>query len=336
MRAEPVLLAAGSALCLAALCTVLIAPAAALTGWLAAAVAAAALPTGALAFLLLMRLVPGSWGEAMRLSAEAAVLLTPATLLLFLPVLLGVRWIYPWAAAPPPGFRGALLAPVPFIVLALARFALVLVIGRRMRARRRTTATAAIGLLLLGFLTLPVSSQWLMSLAPDFTSGAFGLQFLARELVIAWSALLLLRLSVGRTPPQPGVLGGVLLALLVGWGYLAFMTFLVGWSSNLPEQVGWFAGRSGGWDAAEIAFSLLAALPAALLASDGIRRSPRRLRPLAVLTLIGQLVELGWTALPGTGAWGLVGYVAALAGIACLAAVALPRALRRRISERTS
>lgn len=334
MRAKPVLLAAGTALCLAALAMVLIAPTAALTGWLAAAVAATALPSGALAFVLLMRLVPGSWGEAMRLSAETAVLLAPSTLLLFVPVLIGLWWIYPWAATPAPGFRGAMLAPIPFILLALTRFALGIEVGRRMRARRRTTATAAIGLLLLGFLTLPVSTQWLMSLAPDFTSGAFGLQFLARELVIAWSALLLLRLAIGRTPPQPGVLGGVLLALLVGWGYLAFMTFLVGWSSNLPEQVGWFAARSGVWDAAEIAFALLAAIPVALLASDGIRRSARWLRPLAALALLGQLVELGWTALPGTGPWGLAAYLAALAGIVCLAVAALPHALHRRIGKR--
>ena len=334
VRAERPLLLVGAALALATIAAAVAAPEAVLTGWRAAAVAAAALPLGALMLLAAMRLVPGAWSEAMRPAVEGATLLTPAALIAFLPVLVGLWRIDPWANAAPAGVRGVLLSPAVAVAVALAEFALAIVLAARIRMRRRSAATAALGLVALAPLTHLAAIQWLMSLAPDHASASIGLQFILRALIVAWCALLILRLGIGRAPRATGVLGGVLLALLVAWAYLAFMAYLVDWSSNLPENAAWYAARAN-WSGAALAFMLLHALPALALFAAPLRRSPRHLRRLAAIVLLGQLTELAWIALPGTGAAGILAYTAGLGALTCLTAAALPLALRRRIRART-
>ena len=84
-RSEARLLIVGGLSAGAALALCLIDPAAALTGWLGAAVAFAAIPAGALCLMAMMRLIPGAWGESLRLTCEAGTLLAlPAPLLLLL------------------------------------------------------------------------------------------------------------------------------------------------------------------------------------------------------------------------------------------------------------
>src|SRR5438067_912327 len=52
---------------------------------------------GSLALVFLHHLVGGNWGLAVRRPAEAAAMTLPLLLLLFLPILLGARFLYPWA-----------------------------------------------------------------------------------------------------------------------------------------------------------------------------------------------------------------------------------------------
>src|SRR5256885_2965307 len=52
---------------------------------------------GSLALVFLHHLVGGSWGLAVRRPAEAAAMTLPLLLLLFIPILFGARFLYPWA-----------------------------------------------------------------------------------------------------------------------------------------------------------------------------------------------------------------------------------------------
>lgn len=52
---------------------------------------------GSLALLMLHRLVGGNWGRVIRRPLEAAAATLPALAVLFVPIILGMGWLYPWA-----------------------------------------------------------------------------------------------------------------------------------------------------------------------------------------------------------------------------------------------
>lgn len=339
MRVEPrerALIGAGALLCAAALLLALVWPRAALTGWLGGAAALASIPAGALLLQLMMRLIPGAWGEELRLACEAGTLLAPLAAAAFVPVLLGATVLYPWATREPiSAFQGVWMGVVPFALRSILWFAFLIVVARAMRARRATGTVAAAGLVALPVLGALVTTDWLMTLAHDFASSGFGLQMLSLQVTIAFCALVLLRLSVGTPPKRLGVLGGLLLTLLLLCAYLQFMPFFILWSGNLPPGVAWYAARATpGWHAAEWTFGLLGGVPIAALLFARFRGDARWLRLLAGMALLGKLVEVAWFALPGPGLAGVLAYLLALAGLMPLGAVALILALRHRVATR--
>lgn len=336
LRRERFMILAGATLCGAVLLGSLWSPRAMLTGWLGGAVAFGAVPSGALLLMMMMRLIPGAWGEELRLSAEAATLLTPIAALAMLPVLIGMGTVYPWVSdrALHP-FQLVWLSPLPFVLRTLLRFGVQWGLGRRMRVRRHQTVTAAAGVVLMPVLTSLVAVDWLLSLEPDFASSAFGLEFLQREVTIAFCALLLLRLAGGRVPGRPGVLGALLLTLLLLSAYFLFLPFFVIWSSNLAPNVAWYAGRwSPEWEAIAWAFGLLGGVPLLALLFARVRKSATWLRLLSVAVLMSAVLQLAWIALPGRGAIAALAFCASVAGLGLIAAASLPVALRHRVRVR--
>src|ERR1043165_4892247 len=70
-----------------------------LLSYLASVVTVSAAPAGATGVLFFTYLVRGRWTEGLHVPITAAVMTTPVAGLLFLPVLLGMHWIYPWASS---------------------------------------------------------------------------------------------------------------------------------------------------------------------------------------------------------------------------------------------
>ncbi|GLV30259.1 hypothetical protein TomTYG75_27750 [Sphingobium sp. TomTYG75] len=335
---ERLMIMAGALICGAVLVGSLWSPRAVLTGWLGGAVAFGAVPSGALLLMMMMRLIPGIWGEELRLSTEAATLLTPLAALVMLPVLIGMAAIYPWAgdrSLHP--FQLFWLSPLPFMLRTVLRFGAQWALGHRMQRRQRQTATAGLGVVLMPILTSLVAVDWLMSLDPDFASSAFGLEFLQREVTIAFCALLFLRLASGRVPRRIGVLGALLLTLLLLSAYFLFLPFFVIWSSNLAPDVEWYARRwSPEWEVVAWSFGLLGGLPLLALLFARARESAGWLMPLSLAVLMSALLQLAWVALPGRGGLAALAFCTSTAGLGLIAAALLPMALRHRIRERLS
>ena len=116
------LLIVGAVLAAAALLLVVVAPAEALRGWLAAAFLWSGLPFGSLGLMMVMRLTGGRWTQALPPFLEAGALTLPLSLAAFVPVILGIGAIYPWAAAPLPGAKGIWLSPVQFVLRTLVLY----------------------------------------------------------------------------------------------------------------------------------------------------------------------------------------------------------------------
>lgn len=327
--------ALAAALLVAALALVLVDPRAALTGWLAASVAFAAVPAGSVCLLAMMRLIPGAWGEDLRLSCEAGSLLALPALAAFVPVMLGSALIYPWGRQPPgSAFQAFWLGPLAFALRTMAWFGLLWWASRELRARRRTGAVAAGGLVAFALLGSVVADDWLMALDARFASSAFGLQNLVLWVLLAFAVLLRLRLSVGRAPGHPAVLGGVLLTLLLLWAYIQFLTFFIAWSADMPDNARWYLARTGGWSAVAGLFGLLGGVPLLALLFPAVRGDPRRLGVACIAVIAGKLLEFAWFALPGSDAVGIAADVLASAGLVLATMAGFGLALRRRIGAR--
>jgi hypothetical protein len=338
VRASRLLVAVGALVCAAVLLGALRWPQAALTGWLAGATALACIPAGALVLTMMMRLIPGAWGEALRLSCEAAILLTPLAALAFVPVVLGLGGVYPWMhRAPASAFAANWLSPLGYVARTGLWFAVTGALGWAMIARRRTKVAAAAGLVAIPVLAHFVAVDWLMSRDPAFASSAFGLQVLSIMATAAFCAVVLSRHAAGARPFRCGVIGALLLTLLLIWAYLDFMAYLTVWSGNLPDSVGWYQARAqGGWGAEIWLMGLLGGVPLLLLLFATVRKSPRRLAVLCGAVLLSKAVEVVWLAVPPLGFAGALFGVAAVGGVGLLVAGLLPLALAARVRSRTA
>ncbi len=329
------MLFAAAAGAVASLALALIDPAAALTGWLGAAAAFAAIPAGSLCLLAMMTLIPGVWGEALRLTCEAGTLLALPALLAFVPVLLGMGVIYPWMIhGPQTPFQSVWLGPLPFALRTMLWFALLWSASGAIRARHRTRAVAAGALVAFPVLGSLVAIDWLMSLDLKLASSAFGLQILILSVTLAFAVLLLFRITLGGRPYRVGVSGGLLLCLLLMWAYIQFLTFFILWSPGLPDGAAWYGRRAGGWDAAEWAFALLGGWPLLALLLARFRRNAAWLARLCISVIAGKLIEFAWFALPGSGPLAVASFALAAAALASVTAVGLAVAMRRRIGTR--
>lgn len=95
-------------------------------------------------------------------------------------------------------------------------------------------------------------------------------------------------------------LGNLLLAFLMVNAYFAFSQFLIIWSGNLPSEITWYLRRLGaGWQWLALSVVVLQfAVPFALLLSRDLKRTPLRLRGIALLLLTMYLAHMYWMIVP--------------------------------------
>jgi hypothetical protein len=283
--------------------------------WLAAWWWAIGLMLGAMVNLWIHRLVGGAWGRTLQPVALAAASRLPWALLLFLPLVLGLRQLYPWAADPQRWAQGLARPAFPtfwlqpgVVGLRLALYgALWWWLSRPASLAGKGRAAAALVLYALSG-TL-ASVDLLMSLVPGWFSTAFGLVVLSGQ-ALGGTALGVWQLA--RWVPEgleaeaeAGVplardLGNLLLMWLMTWAYLAFMEFLIIWAENLPPEIAWYLPRlQSGWWWVGVALVLLQlALPLLALLQRGLKDRPRWLGAIALTLLLMQALNTAWLVLP--------------------------------------
>lgn len=283
---------------------------------------------GSLALLMLQHLTGGGWGMVIRRVLEAATRTLPLMLLLFLPILFGLRHIYPWTDrakyAHEPSMLDKIdryLNPTFFTIRALACFAIWLLLafllnkwsraqdtGSDNAAAKKMRVLAGPGMVLFILTSTVAAIDWVMSISPEWSSTIFGLLFVASFALSALAfAIAIVALLSDREPMAEVVaplhfhdLGKLMLALVMLWAYFAYSQFLIIWSGNLPEEIVWYQPRiHGGWGAVAIALVVLHfAFPFAFLLSRSIKRNPHRLVLVAVLILIMRVIDLIWMIAP--------------------------------------
>jgi hypothetical protein len=119
------------------------------------------------------------------------------------------------------------------------------------------------------------------------------------------------------------------------WAYTAFSQFLIIWSGNLTDEIGWYERRiRGGWQ--WIALGIVVchfALPFLLLLSREVKQQIRYLALLAAALLIMRFVDMIWNVDPAFDRAGLRFHwmdLAAAVGVGGIWIAAFVAQLKRR------
>jgi hypothetical protein len=285
----------------------LIDPTTMLASYLTAWTVVSAIAVGALGVLLTSYLVRGGWTEDLHDPLIAAILAIPAVALLFIPIVVGMRWLYPWVsdAGALPAFKSIYLTPWFFASRAICYFAiwtaLAVWAARAFGDDSAMMRAASAGLIIWTLTVSWAGIDWLESIEPEFHSSIYGL-FAIDFYLLAGLAFGLLMLIVSHRPCRMSIsaYSAVLLSVLLLWAYMHAMQYIIIWTGNIPEEVVWYLKRlDGGWG---VAFWLLIfgqfILPFFTLLSEKNRSSRLVLLWLAVGTLALRLLEAAVLILP--------------------------------------
>ena len=284
---------------------------------------------GFLGILLLMHMVGGKWGVAIRRFCEAGAATLPFMAILLIPILLNMDalygWVLPEARNDPLVQSKTLYLNMPFFVIRSAIYFGVFLlyihlIRKRSQALEGSTFESGVTrlkrLCAPGVVVFIVTSSfaaidWIMSIEPDWFSSVYGATFLVGSAISAMLISIIGLLLWKRyaqdseviTPAHFHDLANMVLMFTALWGYLAFSQYLIIWAGDLPDETGWYFRRlNGGWQYLAIVLVIFHfVLPLFLLLMRDIKRSFGALMAVCVMFLAARFVDVYWLIIP---AWG--------------------------------
>jgi hypothetical protein len=288
----------------------LIDPKTMLASYLAAWIAASAVPVGAIAVLFTSFLVRAGWTRDLHEPLTAAALTIPVAAVLFIPVLVGMAWIYPWVSDPNslPAFKAAYLTPWFFVLRAVLYFAIwtALAVWAALAYRNEAAMMRAgsVGLIVWTLNSSWAGVDWMETVEPHFHSSIYGLFAIDFYLLagLAFGIVVVLTLRRPRQMDNASY-SATLLSVLLLWAYMHAMQYIIIWTGNIPEEVVWYLKRlDGGWAFALWGLYILQfVLPFFALLSETVRARTTALLSLAVLTLAMRQLEAVVLILPPLG-----------------------------------
>jgi hypothetical protein len=286
------------------------------------------LALGALFWVMLQHLTRSGWSVVVRRLGETLAATLPVLAVLFIPILIGVRYLYHWADVEALTHNDLLqhkqpYLNVPFFVLRAAVYLTVWVALAEFFFRRslqqdatgdvrltlRMQKVSAPAMILFAFTVTFASFDWLMSLNAGWYSTIFGVYYFSGGVVGFFALLIVVALLLQRAGRLTHVitsehyhdLGKLLFAFVVFWAYIAFSQYMLIWYANIPEETTWYLARQTG-DWTTISLTLLFGhfvLPFLLLLSRFPKRRPRLLLVPAAWMLIMHWLDIYWLVMPG-------------------------------------
>ena len=282
---------------------------------------------GCLALGMVHQLSGGAWGVVARRPIGAAARVLPVMTLLFLPIVFGMRHLYPWTHADLVARDEVLQAKqlylnIPFFLIRAAVYFIAwnavsfflnawsLEQDRTddLQIARRMQRLSAGGLVAYGLTITFASFDWLMSLEPHWFSTIYGVLIIGGQGLTGLAFLIIVLVWLGRRPPLDRIivpahfhdLGNLLLAFVMLWAYFSFSQYLITWAGNLPEEIAWYLHRQHtSWRIVGAGLVLFHfAVPFALLLSRTVKREPQMIVRVAIGIMIVRLVDLFWLIAP--------------------------------------
>ncbi len=287
------------------------------------------LTLGSLGLLMLQHLTGGHWGIIIRRPLEAASRNIWLVLLMFVPIVLGMKSLYrAWLdpeklkAEPLSAYQQGYLTSAGFLGRAVLYFAIWGALvwlfnswsreqdqNREDRAlRRRLKLLAGPGIILYVLAMTFAAIDWVMSLSPHWASTIYGFIFVAGQAITAMSFMIIVVAALSNYEPYAGIiqerhlhdLGKLLFAFNMLWAYFDFSQLLIIWSGNQPEEISFYRTRLyGGWGVVAVIVLIFSfALPFLVLLSRDIKRSASLISKVAIWMILMRLVDLFWMTRP--------------------------------------
>lgn len=283
---------------------------------------------GSMAILMLRHLTKGGWGMIIRRILGAAMRTLPLLAVLFVPVILGMPYLYKWDNAAEIAksehlrhITSTYLTPRGFIIRAIIYIGiwnlLCYLLTRWSRQQdtppvrdnsNRFKALSGPGLILYAFTISFAAIDWIMSIDPSWISTIYGLVILIGQLLTAMCFAVVVERILYRYEPMSQLLkpehvhdhGKFMLTFIMVWAYFSYSQWLIIWAGNLPEEITWYMRRlHGGWGYVGLVLVVFGfVVPFILLLSRPFKRDITRLVWLAVWLLCIRYVDLFWIIEP--------------------------------------
>lgn len=293
------------------------------------------LTLGSLGLLMLQHLTGGKWGIVIRRPLEAASRNIWLMLLLFIPIVLGMKYLYSgneiesgWLNAPTSGdgalssFQQKYLTSGGFLVRAALYFLIWIALmwifnawSRRQdvnredrHLRRRFKLFSGPGIILYVLAMTFAAIDWVMSLSPHWASTIYGFIFVAGQVIVSLAFMIIVVTKLQKFEPFSDYiqtryvhdLGKLLFAFNMLWAYFDFSQLLIIWSGNLPEEISFYRTRLyGQWGIVAVIVLIFSfALPFIVLLSRDVKRNPSLISKVAIWMIFFRLVDLFWMTRP--------------------------------------
>lgn len=282
---------------------------------------------GSMGILMLQHITGGRWGVALRRTLEAGMKTLPLMALFFLPIVVGMHFLFEWTHAdvvandPVLQVKSFYLNEKFFLVRAVLYFAIWFVVAAALsrwslkqddepspRVDRRLHFWSRGGIALYALTMTFASVDWAMSLEPHWYSHIYGVIVIGGQILTAMMFAIVIAVRLAKMPKVGEFMsaerfhdfGKLLLAFIMLWAYFALSQFLIIWSANLPEETPWYlTRREGGWQVLAVALVLLHfAAPFAILLSRHVKRTPAVLGTVVLALLFMRFVDLYWLVAP--------------------------------------
>ncbi|HUS20258.1 MAG TPA: hypothetical protein VMZ25_11470 [Terriglobales bacterium] len=292
------------------------------------------LTTGSMALLMLQHVTGGKWGLVIRRQLEAGTRNWWLAALMFVPIALGLKYLYPWAGGMELSFHGEhafhvrheYLNPTMFIGRAILYFlgwgAFIYFFLKwsplqdvpqaspeaANRLRLRFMRLGGGGLVFYAITISLAAIDWVMSLDPVWYSTIWGMLYMAGQALHTMAFMLVVLIGLARYEPMKSLLrktelhdnGKLLLAFVMLYMYLSFSQFIIIWSGNLTEEIPWYLARiRGGWRPVMVGLFLFHfVVPFLLLLNRNLKKHGPRLAAVAILIIFVRYVDLYWHIVP--------------------------------------
>lgn len=287
--------------------------------WLIAYMLFLGIALGSLGLMMIQHLSGGVWGVFRRIF-EASTRTLPLLAVLFLPILLGIESLYPWAHEDLVANDHILHHREPYLNLTFwvgrAVFYFVGWIGIAMLLNKWSKQQdsgdlsvnmpiqrlSGFGLVFYALTVTFAGIDWIMALNPHWFSTLFGFLMLGGQGLSALAfTIVVATFLVGKQPMSSLLkpahfhdLGKLMFAFVMLWAYFNFSQYLLTYAANLIEEVPYMLARTRhGWQYLAVFLVVFHFfVPWFLLLSRDRKRMPHRLVIIAVWLLFMKYADI--------------------------------------------
>ncbi len=282
---------------------------------------------GGLFWASLQNMVKAGWSVSIRRYAEGLTSFIPVMLVASLVLLLGLKYLYPWAdhekVAESALLQGkTAFLNIGFLLIRLLVFGLgmlafrQIIVGNSLKQDKtgdegltHKNVGYSIGFILFFSITFSLFSvDMLMSLLPTWYSTIFGIYCFSGLFQAVFAVLIPIAIFMRRSGFVKGYvteehlhdLAKFMKGFTVFWAYIAFSQFMLIWYANIPEETEYYIMRAqNGWMA--ISFALLIfrfIVPFLALLPKSLKRNENHLLTVSGLILVMQYLDIYWMVYP--------------------------------------